>query len=107
MEHCEFEHEKHCCHGHFKHEECHHHCAHEHKDEKANYFLELADEAWEEVLKDMIKEYILETQRDRIAKLAKIVSEGNHQRWRNRMEQKQDCKEFMEELIKFFSKTKK
>lgn len=103
----ESEHEKHCCHGHFHHEECHH-GDHEHQEEaKTDYFLKLADEAWQEVLKDKIKEYILETQGDRMGKLAKIVAEGNHQRWRNRMQQKQGCKDFMAELCKFFDQMKK
>lgn len=74
---------------------------------KSHYFLELADEAWQEVLKDKIKDHILKTQNDRMTKLAKIIAEGNNQRWRNRMEKKQGCMEFQEELCEFFSQSKK
>jgi len=100
--------EKHCCHNHFKHEECHHHGEHDHGEEmEVDYFLELADEAWQEVLMDKIKAYILKTQNDRMDKLAKVIAEGNNHRWKNRMEKKQGCKDFMEELCKFFSHEKK
>jgi hypothetical protein len=95
------------CPCHFEHEESHQE-GQEYSDEmKANYFLELADEAWEEVLKEKIKEYILKTQNDQMGRLAKIIAEGNHQRWRNRMESKQGSKHFMEEICKFFSDSKK
>lgn len=94
------------CSCHSQHEECHQ-GKHDHEENKASYFLELADEAWEEVLKDKIKEYILKTQSDHMDKLAKIVAEGNNQRWKNRMEKKQGYKDFMEELCKFFSQSKK
>jgi hypothetical protein len=81
---------------------------HNHAEEmKAEYFLALADEAWEEVLKDKIKEYILQTQNDPMLKLAKLVAEGNHQRWRTKMEKRQNSKDFMEEICKFFDHPKK
>lgn len=71
------------------------------------YFLELADEAWSEVLKDKIKEHILATQNDRMTELAKIVAEGNNARWRHKMEKKQGCMDFKEKLCQFFSRPKK
>lgn len=95
------------CPCHIKHNECHQD-EHDHDEAmKANYFLKLADEAWQEVLKEKIKEHILKTQSDSMGKLAKIVAEGNNQRWKNRMDKKQGCKDFMEELCKFFSLSKK
>ncbi|KTD33177.1 hypothetical protein Lnau_2825 [Legionella nautarum] len=90
------------CPCHLSQEECHHHGEHDH----GNYFLELADEAWQEVLIEKIKEYILEKQNDQMVKLAKIIAEGNHQRWKNRMEKKQHNRDFMEEIRKFFSQSK-
>lgn len=72
-----------------------------------HYFLQLADEAWEEVLKDKIKEYILSTQGKRMTELAKIVAEGNNARWRHKMEKKQGCMNFNEQLGRFFSQSKK
>ncbi len=96
------------CACHTQHECCHHHHdAHHEEKNKVDYFLELADEAWEEVLKEKIKEYIRGTQNDSMVKLAKMVAEANHKRWRNNIEQEQEEHYFMEELQKFFSKAKK
>lgn len=73
----------------------------------SSYFLEIADMAWEEVLKDQIKEYILSTQKKRMQELAKIVAEGNNQRWRSKMAKKHSCHEFSEKLHHFFSQPPK
>lgn len=83
-------------------------CHKEENDECNNeFFLEVADCAWTEVLKDKIKEHILATQGDRMKELAKIVAEGNNKRWQNKMEGKKNCMEFEEQLCHFFSKHKK
>lgn len=95
-----------CCPCHAKHDECSHDKDHEEAG-KAHYFLDVADEAWEEVLKDKIKEYILKTQNERMTKLAKIIAEGNSHRWRSKMDKKRGCLEFQEELCQFFSQSKK
>jgi hypothetical protein len=94
------------CPCHARHDEC---CrTGDHSDEpKSHYFLEIADKAWEEVLKEKIKDYILKTENDRMTKLAKIIGEGNHRLWRNKMENKHGCMEFQEELCQFFSHSKK
>lgn len=73
----------------------------------SHYFLELADTAWEEVLKDKMKDYILETQEKRMEELAKIVAEGNNQKWKDKMHKKHSGGEFKEKLIRFFSQSKK
>lgn len=93
-----------CCPCHAKHDQCDEECS---SESKTNYFLEIADEAWEEVLKDKIKDHILKTQNERMNKLAKIVAEGNNQRWKNKMEKRHGYMEFQEELCEFFSQTKK
>jgi hypothetical protein len=67
----------------------------------------VADEAWTEVLKDEIKKHILATQKDRMSKLAKIVSEGNNKRWKHKMEKEQCCEEFHQQIAAFFSSYKK
>lgn len=67
-----------------------------------HYFLEIADDAWEEVLKEKIKEHILETQNKKMEELAKIVSEGNGERWKNKMEKRRGCCSFKEKLSQFF-----
>lgn len=106
MEHYGCDQDKCGCPCHADHDACHNH-DHEHDDDmNADYFLQLADEAWEEVLKDKIKEYILKTKGDDMTKLAKIVAEGNHRRWKHRIEKKQSCHHFMEELEAFFNQKK-
>lgn len=70
-----------------------------------DFFLEVADEAWAEVLKDKIKEYILSKQNKQMTELAKIVADGNNQRWKTKMEKKRGCAEFREKLCSFFSKS--
>ncbi len=77
------------------------------EDGMHEFLLQLADQAWAEVLKEKMKEHILATQKDRMAELAKIVAEGNNQRWRFKMEKKQGCKSFKEQLCNFFSQSKK
>jgi hypothetical protein len=98
-----------CCPCHSQQEECHshHHCHSEAEEKAGDYFLDLADRAWGEVLKEKIKEHILATQNDRMAELAKIVAEGNNQRWKNKMEKKRGCAEMQEKLCHFFSHSKK
>ena len=71
------------------------------------YFLELADDAWAEVLKDEIKTYIVKTQGPRMKELAKIVAEGNNAKWKGKMKNKKECAEFKDELRAFFGKSKK
>jgi hypothetical protein len=95
-----------CCPCHQKHDECCHDKDHG-EEAKMHYFLELANEAWEETLKDKIKDYILKTQNERMTKLAKIIAEGNSHFWKNKMDKKHGCMEFQEELCQFFSQSKK
>lgn len=82
-------------------------CARENEGDMTDFLLEIADCAWTEVLKDKIKEYILSTQKEQMTELAKIVAEGNNQRWQNKMEKKQGCMGFKEKLSSFFSRSKK
>ena len=97
--------EKCSCPCHAKHEEaCHSEDRHE---DMSGWFLEVADCAWKEVLKDKIKEYIVATQNDRMKELAQIIAEGNNHRWKNKMEKKQGCKEFQEKLCDYFGQCKK
>jgi hypothetical protein len=102
---CDSNEKKCCCPCHAKQEEG---CSGEEKHEEwIKYFLEAADCAWMEVLKDKMKEYILSTQDDRMTELAKIVADGNSQRWKHKMEKKQGCMDFKEKLRRFFGHSKK
>ncbi|KTD70092.1 MULTISPECIES: hypothetical protein [Legionella] len=108
QEHCHCPcHDMHEEHHHHEHGHCHHGEHADGDDMKANYFLELADEAWEEVLKEKIKAHVMKTQGDRLDKLAQIVAEGNNHRWKNIMDKKQGYTDFMEEICKFFHESKK
>lgn len=64
--------------------------------------LQLADEAWMEVLKEKIKEQIKTSSNKNLDELAKLVSEANEMRWRNKMNSKNACHSFTEKIAKFF-----
>lgn len=86
---------------------CHHKHSEEEKQEAfLGWFLEVADEAWEEVLKEEIKKHIWETYGDRMKELARIVSESNSNRWRIKMEKKRGRQEFREKICGFFGTQK-
>ncbi len=72
-----------------------------------NFFLELADAAWEEVLKEKIKEHLLSTQNDRMAELAKIVAEATTSVGEIRWRKKHGSMDFKEKLGRFFGQSKK
>ena len=84
---------------------CSCHDCHDHSDEKeccySEAFLELADEAWMEVLKDKIKENILANDK-KINELAAIVAEANHARWKKKMDDQNCCDGYKEKLHNFF-----
>lgn len=75
------------------------------KGEGCNYaakFLELADQAWMDVLKEKIKENIRQNS-PHLDELAKVISEANHERWKHKMEEKSCCGGYEEKLKKFFN----
>lgn len=116
----------HCCkHGHscscHSHEHCHSHghengvcsccgahhepCGNGHHHGECDWaasFLELADEAWMEVLKEKIKEYILKDDK-KITELAAIVSEANCERWKKKMEKEKCCDTYQQKLNACFN----
>lgn len=85
-EHAGHHHHDECCHH--QEECCHQHdeCCHGHKHKFSDDLLDLADEAWMEVLKEKIKEDIRKKSDKHLDKLAKLVSDSNHMRWKNLME---------------------
>lgn len=95
----EEEHEHHHHHGHEHHHDC---CCHEHGD-FAGDLLELADEAWMEVLKEKIKEQILSSHGPHMDQLAKLISQSNGERWKNKMEIQKTKRDFRQGLQDFFS----
>lgn len=83
-------------------------CSGDHKGEKScdysKKFLELADQAWMEVLKEKIKEQIKSSSKN-LDELARIVTEANHERWKKKMDAKGSCASFEEKLCDFFSQS--
>jgi hypothetical protein len=98
---CEAEHQHECC--------CHHACACEcHKKHKYyDELLALADDAWMEVLKDLIKEDIIKKSGDHLKQLAELVSQTNHKRWSAKMEEKSTTEHFQDELKQLMCSKKK
>jgi hypothetical protein len=67
----------------------------------AGRFLELADQAWMELLKEKIKENIRSKAKN-LDELARLISEANHERWQKKMEDKQCIGCYEEKLKGFF-----
>lgn len=80
---------------------------HTHDDEGgchcAEKFLEIADEAWKEVLKEKIKTKIIAKKGEHIDKLAEMVATANGEKWKNMIAAKMKCNEFKENLKEFFT----
>jgi len=101
-------------HGH-SHEEgtcscsCHHHhvCEHEgHHGKFSDQLLNLADEAWMEVLKEKVKEHILHHSGDHLNQMAQLIAQTNHKRWMEIMSEKKNEQEFEERLKEFLHRQK-
>lgn len=76
-----------CCDGHY-----HHH------EKYSKQLLDLADEAWMDVLKEEIANEIRKTSGDQIKKMAKLVNETNHERWKDLLDEKKSFHDFDEKL---------
>ncbi|MBS4168536.1 hypothetical protein [Parachlamydia sp. AcF125] len=101
---CGDNHHHHHHHPHGEHECCeHHHHAVVEKD-FAHQLLEMADEAWMEILKDKIKEQILSTDGSNLEELAKMVSQTNHDRWKHKIATNATVHEYREKFSSFFDK---
>lgn len=80
----------------------HHHHHHEHGD-FAHQLLEMADDAWMEVLKDKIKAQIMATNGARLDKLAKLVADSNNTRWKHKLADKKGSGDYEAKIAEFFS----
>lgn len=69
----------------------------------AEKFLEIADEAWKEVLKEKIKAKIISKKGEHIEKLAEMIAIANGEKWKHKIAAKMKCNEFKEGLKDFFS----
>ena len=110
-EHCHHEHHHGPCHHHGSSAECpccqgtcgHHHHAHDH-DDFSRQLIQMADEAWMEVLKEKIKEQIQALSGPNLDGLAKLVAQANHERWKHKMEKRKVVEEYREKLASYFNK---
>lgn len=86
---------------------CGSHAHHHHDDEGgchcAEKFLEIADEAWAEVLKEKIKSKIIAKKGEHLEKLAELVAIANGEKWKHKISAKMKCGEFKDNLKEFFS----
>jgi len=86
---------------------CGEHDHHHHHDDEgcncAEKFLEIADAAWAEVLKEKIKEKIYTHKGEHMDKLAEMIAKANGEKWKTKISAKMQCNEFKENLKGFFS----
>jgi len=83
-----------------KHEHNHDHDCKCHCAEK---FLEIADEAWREVLKEKIKAKIIAKKGEHMDKLAEIIAVANGAKWKYKISAKTKIHEFKDNLKEFLS----
>ena len=67
----------------------------------AEKFLDVADEAWMEVLKEKIKEHIYSEKSDDMHKLAKLISNANCHRWEYKMKAKLNSEKYKDDLMDY------
>lgn len=84
-----------------------HECAESHEQKGscccAEKFLEIADEAWKEVLKEKIKHKILEKKGEHMEQLADLIATINGEKWKHKISERLKCDEYKEKLKEFFS----
>lgn len=97
---CECSHEcsNSCCDDH--HQSCHHVV----QKDFAHQLLEIADEAWMEILKEKIKDQILKTNGPQLEKLAKLVSSSNNERWKYKIAGNAASNHYREKFAEYFNK---
>src|SRR5205814_6628137 len=88
-----------CCHGEVC-GVCHQHHHHKHED-FSHELIELADEAWMDVLYEKIKEQVIAKSGKQLDQLANLVAESNHQRWRNKLGANRATSELREKISEF------
>lgn len=65
--------------------------------------LQLADEAWREVLKEKIKKEIADTCGESLDEIAKLVTETNCAKWQHMIAGKVHCEEYKANLKKIMT----
>lgn len=87
------------------HHECCGSCNHHSVGEKdfAHQLLEMADEAWMEILKEKIKDKILESSGAQLDQLAKLVSDSNKERWKHKIAGNAVASDYRDKFSQFFN----
>jgi hypothetical protein len=75
---------------------------HEHQD-FSHQLLEMADEAWMDLLQEKIKKQIEASSGARLDQLAKLVADSNKERWKNKMGTQNATEEFKDKVSDYFS----
>lgn len=84
--------------------ECHkHHHHHEHED-FAHELIEMADEAWMEVLREKIKKQVEASSGKNLDQLAKLVAEANQSRWKSKLALNKAANNFRDKVSDFFNR---
>jgi hypothetical protein len=101
-------HHHHCgsCGAPVSHEECcheHSECHDSHDQDFAHKLIELADQAWMEVLQEEIRTEIRSTHGKHLKELAKQASDTNSERWKHKMALEKVNKDFKDKLCQLFS----
>jgi len=65
-------------------------------------FLQLADEAWMELLKEKVKSKIEKNQGENLDKLAEIITQANKAKWKQKLSAEYNSEEFKNSLKDFF-----
>ena len=80
------------------------HHVEDHHDDYVTRFLQLADAAWMEVLKEKIKENIRSNSKG-MDELARLITEANHDRWHMKMENKRCVNDYEQKIRSYFNET--
>jgi|EndMetStandDraft_5_1072996.scaffolds.fasta_scaffold1216189_1 hypothetical protein len=94
-----------CCTGE---ESCQLH-KHHHPHEEGGFaqdLLDLADDAWMEVLREKIKDNIVKNHGKNLDKLAQLISESNSERWKFKLAKQKQRMDYLEKIAHFFSQGK-
>lgn len=93
-----------CCHS--QDSSCHKdstcHESHGNECDFETYLFSIADKAWEKLLTEKIKARIEATSGDKLNELAQIISDGNKERWEQKMLAKKKKCDFDRKLKEFF-----
>lgn len=86
-------------------------CHKQEKDDGCCHFsdqlLELADDAWMELLKEKIKTQIEKVSGKHLDDLAKLVNEANHERWHEIFADRRHNDDYKEKLREYFHQSQK